>query len=298
MDPPAVVLPDPGHFAVRAQRLHALSERIEPLGAFLAFMAQLSRAQQVVLERHQPQWLPEPDAFALALKHGMPPLGVEALRGDVDFHTEFAALLDALDLAIGEAQRPLLAELRKMPRSGIDQLATRVLTGDAGLPSQRGLMPLVAAGLQVAWLRLALRLPAPPQRPPPEARAICPCCGSLPVASVIQIDQIRSGVRYLQCGLCATQWYLERAKCSVCDQTGKLDYLSLEDETGEPLLPVQAETCGDCHTYLKIVPREFDAQAEPLADDLASLALDLLLAEKGEYRRSGYNPFLWVGNEG
>ncbi|MBZ5486807.1 formate dehydrogenase accessory protein FdhE [Halomonas aquamarina] len=295
MDPPPVVLPEQDHFAQRAQRLHDLSERIEPLRDFLAFMAQLSQAQQRTLEQHTPAWQPEPGAFDLALEHGMPPLGTQALRRNVDVHGELMALLDGLDLHVGEAQRPLLDALRDLPGEEINRLAQDILEARPGPEERRGLMPLVAAALQVAWLRLASTLPQPPRRPTAETRSICPCCGSLPVASVIQIDSQRSGVRYLQCGLCATQWYLERSKCSVCDHSGKLDYLSLEHETGEHLLPTQAETCGDCHSYLKIMPREFDAQAEPLADDLASLALDLLLAEERQYRRSGFNPLLIVG---
>src|SRR5690606_40401574 len=85
----------------------------------------------------------------------------------------------------------------------------------------RGLMPLAAAALQVSWLRLVLALPKPPAKPGEEARALCPCCGSLPVASVIHNDRQRSGVRYLHCSLCATEWHLERVKCSGCN-SGKL----------------------------------------------------------------------------
>ncbi|SFU53151.1 formate dehydrogenase accessory protein FdhE [Halomonas korlensis] len=294
MDPPAVLLAEPGLFAQRARRLEQLAERVESLGDFLSFMAQLAQAQHAVLEGHRPDWQPEPDAFTLALEHGMPPLGAQALSQDVDYHSELSALLDALEPHLGEAQRPLVEGLRDMSRRDIASLATEILSQGAGPDAQRGLMPLIAAALQIAWLRLTQCLPAPPPRPASEARAICPCCGSAPVASVIHRDPQRSGVRYLQCGLCGTQWYLERAKCSVCDSTGQLNYLSLEDGSGQPLLPVQAEACGDCHTYLKIVPSELDADAEPLADDLASLALDLLLAEEDRYRRSGVNPLLIV----
>ncbi|OYW96042.1 MAG: formate dehydrogenase accessory protein FdhE, partial [Pseudomonadales bacterium 32-61-5] len=60
-------------------------------------------------------------------------------------------------------------------------------------------------------------------------------------------------------------------------------------------LPVQAEACGECHSYLKVAQRELHGRADPVADDLASLALDLLLAEKGEYERIGYNPWFITG---
>ncbi|WP_231566364.1 formate dehydrogenase accessory protein FdhE [Litchfieldella xinjiangensis] len=290
MDPPSVVLPEAGLFAERAQRLKGLSETVEPLSDFLAFMGQVAHAQHRVLETSTPTWLPEPDAFDMALKHGMPPLGIDALKRDIDVKSELAALLDALELHVGDAQRPLLDQLRGLEANELQSLIEDILDRHPGDPSRRGVMPLVAAAMQVAWVRMAQRLPRAPERPESEARALCPCCGSAPSSSIIQIEQERSGVRYLVCGLCATQWYLERSKCSVCDQSGKISYLGLEDEAGEQLLPVQAETCGDCHSYLKIVLRESDAQAEPIADDLASLALDLLLAEEGEFQRSGYNP--------
>lgn len=294
MDPPGVVLPEAELFASRARRLRDLSERVAPLSDFLAFMAQVAQAQHVTMERDASDRLPEPDAFRLALEHGMPPLGIDALKRDVDVRTELVGILDGLELHIGEAQRPLLTSLRELPDAELDFLIDDVLERRPGPEASRGMMPLVAAAMQVAWVRMARLLPEAPQRPQRESRALCPCCGSAPAASVIHIEQQRSGVRYLVCSLCATQWYLERSKCSVCDQAGKIYYVGLEDDDGERLLPVQAETCGDCNSYLKIVPREFDAHAEPLADDLASLALDLLIAEEGRFQRSGYNPLLIV----
>ncbi|QPP49454.1 MULTISPECIES: formate dehydrogenase accessory protein FdhE [unclassified Halomonas] len=295
MQPPEVRLPDHDHFARRARRLRELADRVAPLGDFLRFMAQLAQAQQVALERAAPAWQPEPQAFALALAHGMPPLNVQALRETIDLAAELDALLGALELHVGEAQRPLLDALRRRPPEEIERLADDVLAGAAGDERTRGLMPLVAAALQVVWLRLARTLPEAPARPAGEARTLCPSCGSPPLASVIEADPRYNGVRYLQCGLCATQWYLERSICSVCEQSGRLDYFSLTQESDEAApLPAQAEACGDCGSYLKVFVRELDAGAEPLADDLASLALDLLLGEEGRYRRSGANPLLIV----
>ncbi|MHB0777464.1 formate dehydrogenase accessory protein FdhE [Halomonas sp. WWR20] len=295
MDPPAVVLPDPGIFSERAKRLGELSELVAPMGEFLSFMARLVQAQHQVLESRQAPWLPATEAFDLALEHGMAPLGIHALRRDIDWQAELSGILDALELHVGETQRPLLNRLRDMASTELDGLADDILEGRSGPEESRGLMPFVAAALQVAWVRMTRVLPRAPKRPSRDMQALCPCCGSAPVASVIEIESDRSGARYLQCGLCATQWYLERAKCSVCDKSGKLNYLNIEDETGEPVLPMQAETCGDCNSYLKIVSREWNAGVEPLADDLASLALDLMLSEEGKYQRSGFNPLLIVG---
>lgn len=297
MAPPEVVLPRSDYFAVRARRLQELSQRVEPLGEFLAFMAQLAQAQQVTLEQANPVWTPAPEAFVPALEHNMPPLNAWALRQDIDLHTELTVMLDALAPQAGEAQRALLAHLKILPPDEVALIAEDVLAGRARDAERAGMMPLVAAAMQVAWLRLTQSLPRVPARPSAEARALCPCCGSPPVASVIEANPQRSGVRYLQCGLCATQWYLERSICSVCEQSSKLNYLSLANEAGQPELPAQAETCGDCGTYLKIISHSVDPQGEPLADDLASLALDLMLAENDQYRRSGFNPLLITSEE-
>lgn len=41
--------------------------------------------------------------------------------------------------------------------------------------------------------------------------------------------------------------------------------------------------------------RQLQGRADPVADDLASLPLDLMLADEGVYARSGYNPLLVFG---
>jgi FdhE protein len=50
---------------------------------------------------------------------------------------------------------------------------------------------------------------------------------------------------------------------------------------------VRAETCDSCKSYLKIVYHE-KGGFDPVADDLATLALDILVDEAG-YSRAGPN---------
>jgi FdhE protein len=295
MEAPHVVLPDAKVFSKRATRLRELVLQVPPLDEFLAFMARLVQAQHQVLNEREPAWRPAADAFDQALKHRMPPLGFQALRRDVFWQQDLLAILDAVELHVGERQRPLLARLREMSPEQLDALADDVFEMRPGNETTRALLPFVAAALQVAWVRLAIGMSAVPARPTGEAKALCPCCGAAPVASVVHNERHRSGVRYLHCALCATEWHLERITCSACDTGGKLLYLTLDDEQGKPFLPVQAEACNECHSYLKIMQRELHGRADPVADDLASLALDMLLAEQDEYARSGYNPLLVMG---
>ena len=56
---------------------------------------------------------------------------------------------------------------------------------------------------------------------------------------------------------------------------------------------VKAEACDDCGSYLKIVNMEKDPHVEPVADDIATLALDVMMYESGK-PRSGPNLMLFT----
>ena len=56
-----------------------------------------------------------------------------------------------------------------------------------------------------------------------------------------------------------------------------------------------AETCDGCHGYLKILYGSKDGRVDPVADDLAGLALDMMVDELG-YQRIGPN-LLFVPGE-
>ena len=112
---------------------------------------------------------------------------------------------------------------------------------------------------------------------------------------------MQQGLRYLVCSLCATQWHMVRVKCSHCESTAGIGYLTLsndpDSEAGKAAATrevVKAEVCDECSSYLKLVSLESDAQADPVADDLATLALDLLTDERG-YMRVGPNLFIHPG---
>ena len=96
------------------------------------------------------------------------------------------------------------------------------------------------------------------------------------------------GLRYLTCSLCNTRWHAVRIKCVFCDTTKGIAYYGIEGGSAA----VKAESCDTCHGYLKILYMEKDPNVEALADDVASVALDVLMAESGITRR-GTNFFLY-----
>ncbi|MET0320130.1 MAG: formate dehydrogenase accessory protein FdhE [Duganella sp.] len=314
---PRLLLPEARSlFTARATRLRQLADnRIqgipvgETMGGYLRMIAALVDAQAAVARTLPAQTyaLPDPAQVQTAIDHHMPPLPVSGPRSDA-WRTVFAALLDQLQpLAASQPQlAAVLAELRTLDTAQLEGCADAVLAGlTEGVHPLHA--PFVAAALQVVWTMQAAQLDA--QRVQPLVTGtLCPVCGSHPVASVIRIGGQSQGYRYLQCSCCASEWHMVRVKCSCCENTARIAYQSIEPENAQPETPdtpnkandpyrvARAETCDDCKTYRKIFNQEHDYLVEPLADDLASLALDLLVGEAGYSRASG-NPLLWFNAE-
>jgi FdhE protein len=307
-------------FTARAARLRQLANNEikgipvdASLSGYLLLMAALVDAQGKVAATLPAEAfaLPDDAGMTLALNHNMPPLPVNGIRPD-SWRTIFNAILDQLDsLADSQPQiATVLAELRALDGAQLEGCADAVLA-----ELTEGVHPLhapfVAASLQVLWTMQASQLNA--QRVAPlVTNTLCPVCGSHPVASVIRIGGQSQGYRYLQCSTCSSEWHMVRVKCSCCEHTAKIAYQSIEsaedapaaasatpeviNKANDPSKVARAETCDDCHTYRKIFNQEHDYNVDPLADDLASLTLDLLVGEAGYARASG-NPLLWFNAE-
>ena len=295
-----------GVFADRETRLRELSAA-HPMRDFLLFMAELARTQHEVLKTYPAVALPDAADLDAAAGVGMPPLPAADWPRDPLWRAQFRQLLDRLlpRLAGSPAQASVQA-LRDIDDERLEQQADRLLGGQMfGLDLAAA--PLIAAGLQTYWTHLVLATEdtrsadrsAPFGRT--DVRTLCPCCGSKPTASVSRIGGEVAGHRYLHCSLCSTQWHMVRIKCSHCESTKGIHYQSLQ-AVGSEATPsrevknaVQAETCDECGHYLKIVHMERDPHVEPVADDLASVTLDLLVSESGSLRH-GINLMLLFGD--
>lgn len=252
----------------------------------MRFLARLAAVQQQAL-RHFPS-VPLPDAAALTLArdHAMPPLPGSSWPRDAAWRQTLRDISSGLMAEAPAAARAVLAELTALPDDALEALAERVLRLELSGDRAAGL-PFVAAALQVYWTYLAAGLGAE-QVGPLDVPGICPCCGTLPVASVVH----PGGLRYLHCALCGVEWNLVRVKCTACNGTAGISYRQIEGGNGV----VRAETCDSCKSYLKLVRRDLDPDADPVADDLATLGLDVLVDEAG-YNRAGPNLLLSLGQE-
>ncbi|RZT09464.1 FdhE protein [Duganella sp. CF402] len=308
---PRLLLPEARSlFPARAARLRQLANNQikgipvgETLSGYLNMMAVLVDAQAAVLHTLPADTFALPDAAGIqqSIDHHMPPLPVSGQR-PATWRRVFDAILDQLD-AHAAAQPQLaavLAELRALDASDLEGCADAVLA-----ELTEGVNPLhapfVAAALQVMWTARASQLDGRSVQPL-VTNTLCPVCGAHPVASAIRIGGQSQGYRYLQCSCCSSEWHMVRVKCSCCEGTSKVAYQSIDQEleadnkANDPSKVARAETCDECHTYRKIFNQEHDFYVEPLADDLASLALDLLVGEAGYARASG-NPLLWFNAE-
>lgn len=274
-------------FRDRAARFRQLAAG-HSLGDFLAFMAEVAEAQQAALASFPEVSLPEPSAMELARRHGMPPLPAQSWQRDPAWRAALDTLIETVAPAAPQAARPALSRLKGFAPEEIEAIADALLAGKfTGLDPAAA--PFVAAALQTYWVHMVTRL-GPQAFGRTEPVNLCPACASPPLASVVRIGGAVQGLRYLHCSLCGTEWHMVRAKCSNCDTAKDVVYYGIEGDRGA----AKAEACEDCGSYLKIFYLEKDPQQEATADDLATLALDLLMDERG-VQRSGPNLFLLPG---
>lgn len=291
--PPFLKLPSPQLFTQRGQRLRQLAEG-HPLGDYLSLLAELCDIQQHLLDNPPPLPMPDEAALRRSVEHGMPPLGFEVLVREGAWLVLLDPLLQAFATSPASPIASALQQLRKADAGQRKAWALALLNGQFDLLSA-ALVPFLGATLQVAFSHWLLRLPEGllSER---EEQTLCPACGSPPVAGVIHNRGKYNGLRYLACSLCSCQWHYVRIKCSHCRQSKGLFYLSEQSDSREVIhAPLRAEVCPNCQAYLKQCYLEHDEAAEPQADDLASLALDIRLAEEG-YLRSAPNLLLSPGD--
>lgn len=288
---PRICFPDPRSvFATRAARLRALSNP-HALREYLQLMTRLSEAQQRALTARLDEVLPGPLAqlVAQASHHGMPLIPARGWPREPAWRDILRELCGAIAAEPGypAAVTATVRRLGALPDPQIERQAELLLAdSEPGVDAQAA--PFVMAALQVYWAQRVCSLHLDERQAGNVAIVVCPVCGSLPVASIVRADQEHAGYRYLSCPLCATQWHMVRVKCSHCQSTAGIHYQSIEGGSSA----IRAEACDQCHTYRKIFYQEHDPGVEAVADDLASLSIDLLMSEAGFHRASG-NPLLW-----
>ena len=271
-------------FRDRARRLRQLAEG-NIMKDFLLLMAALTDAQHTALAAFPKTPLPTEAEINLCREHGMPPLSVQSWPRTLLWQNALKEIIADVMPAATPAAKTILLRLQQMDSSALEAFATAVLDGEFE-NVDLGAAPFVAAALQVYWTHISTTLGAKAFGSN-DISNLCPVCASPPVSSIVRIGGAENSLRYLCCSVCNTQWHMVRVKCTNCESTKGISYFMIEGTSGA----VKAETCEECGTYLKIMHMDKDTQVDPIADDLATLALDLMMDESGKLR-SGPNLFL------
>jgi len=287
--PLPMILPDPTtRFATTARRLDRVASG-HPMEEWLRFMAKLARAQHDAVTALAPSAAVSRASLEESVIARAAPLATDRHAVDPSWQGGLIRVLQHFDaVRLPDEARAVIADLKRHDPAALEVLADAFLRGVLEA-EQSGHALYIAAALQVHFTVLAATLAVDSLRLLPE-RGLCPCCGSTPVTGVVTASGRTPGSRYLYCSLCSTAWNHVRAVCITCGVSGTLSLKSIEGDNGA----VKAETCGSCRTYAKLLYEAQDTQVDPFADDLASLALDVLVGQAG-WSRHAPNPLLLMG---
>jgi FdhE protein len=285
-----VILPDPPRiFLDRSRRLTSLSEG-HSLAEWLLFLARVTAAQHNLLRDSLHSLSLNEETFVRNRSREFPLFPAVSHSRDFALKEAVVRLADEVIPFAPSPARLTLERLRSMDEAELGRLADRVLQIQFDGVDKDSL-PFVAAVLQAHWTTMASKLMLPDIKPS-SIFVTCPFCGYLPGAAIVRTGGDVSGLRYLHCALCNTEWHLVRVTCTGCTESDRVSYLHVD--SGDPA--VRAEVCDGCGGYLKIMYQEKSPAVDPIADDLATLALDLLVDAAG-YNRLGPNLLLIPGGD-
>lgn len=270
-------------FGHRADRLQALAPGHD-LEGFLRLIAALVTAQHEALAGLPPGSMPGAAEIGKARLVQRAPLDPEIWSRDESWRVALSHILEKIDPEVlPDSARAAREALLQADQASLESLADRFLGGNVA-SAEAAEAVFVAAALQVAWTRIAALLDAGDLASETESGE-CPACGSPPLAGLVSPGGTKFGHRHLHCSLCATSWRYTRVRCVHCGSTDKVSFRNL---AGTAYL--RAECCEVCQGYSKVFYLEKARLLEPMADDLASLGLDVLVGEAGFARVP--NPFV------
>lgn len=282
--PPFAVLPNPeALFERREERLRVLSKG-HALAPFLIFVADIARAQHGTLVGLPPVSTPTAEELARARDLETPPVDRVGLPADPVFlHTLERFLHAAHEIDMPEPSRRALESLRAADTASRETFARELFEPTAAC-AELARSVLVAAALQIHLARLASKLDAAALVSVGDG--LCPVCGGRPCASMVVGWHGAHGSRFCACAMCGALWNYVRIRCVACGETKGISYKALDDDGA-----TKAECCAECGSYVKIFHQTREPRVEPVADDIASLGLDMRL-HVDNFRRAGFNPFL------
>jgi FdhE protein len=224
------------------------------------------------------------EAAAEKLNAGLPLL--RGVRLDIDWPAAQRRLEGVVGALVdhGTDGARALARAVRSGRLAIAELASAALAGQphiihehAGALGLDGTLTASVLPLTLFPVLVPIRVGLEPLAAGRWKEGYCPVCGGFPKLGEFRgLEQLR----WLRCGLCASEWQFPRLRCPGCGNHDhrQLGYLHVEGEQNK----CRAATCEECRQYVKMV-----ATLTPLAPlqlwvtDVATVHVDLLAADKG-----------------
>lgn len=278
---PLLFYPSPKTLYIhRAERLKELAIN-NPFNEYLKFCATIAELQANIVKQK-----PVNIDLLNLLDSQHPPLSLYNFPLSTFWQAYLSDLLSSVTATT--AQIILVTEqLKQNSSKQLQDKANHLINGEFNCVNCNEAM-LIWSALSVYYSQLASQIKGKAIAENTDKSWLCPVCNSMPVASIIQLGS-NNGLRYLHCSLCESEWYVPRIKCTSCDNIQDIQYFSLDNE----LAATKTECCDVCHSYLKILDQDKDPRIEVIADDIASLILDIKTEEEG-FTKSGVNPFIFA----
>jgi FdhE protein len=232
----------------------------------------------------------DPDTARSKLHDHVPLLrGIEVPIDQAGFRRRWLAIASALE----RHRQPAGNKIAELLRDGDlkpEPLVRLILAGNVEAVDEEARRLGVDTGLFMTVVRLALfpllaglaESLAPLVKRFDWTEGYCATCGSWPILSEFRgLEQIR----FMRCGVCATEWDFPRLKCPYCmtSEHHHLGYLRVEGEKSK----YRVATCDSCRGYVKAVSTVVALNpAQLLVADLATMHLDLVAAERGYRNRA------------
>ena len=195
-------------------------------------------------------------------------------RAALAFYAELAGVQQSLSHSHDNAASALNAYLEWLQRTAPPPVAEASLGIEASATSWAALLEAYPATSDPARAFIVEGLL---QAFPPDP---CPYCSGPPAVSVLR-DAAHGSRRSNVCGVCFTESAAPRLGCLNCGETS-VDALPVFRT--EATDPARIDACDSCHGYAKTIDLTRDALACVIADDLASVSLDLWAREQGYHR--------------
>lgn len=261
----------------RIRRAEVLTQRIPEAGEALRFFLRVAEFQRGLQDTLRGKLTPPPlNAVRLPLQAVCPRDHRALLAGP------FAAFLDLVRQVGPPELAEAAAELQEAAPDLWEALWERYWRGElrareagpAAFFPKAFLQPYAALLAEGFWEQGGRQVREGGEE---SSEACCPLCGAPPQVAVLR-EEGHGAARFLVCSRCEMEWRYKRGRCVSCgeEESSRLVYLHA---TEWPHVRIAA--CGTCLRYIKEVDLTRDGLAEPVVDELATLALDLVAMEQG-----------------